>query len=74
MNLLALLFGCSHRNLSRVWTLRPIKRARNNWPEQRGNARTYRVCLDCAREIPYTGELVPQQSELAAEILQEREA
>lgn len=53
MSMLDLLFRCQHRNLSRVFTLRPIKRARLNWPEQSGSKRTYRVCLDCSRELAY---------------------
>lgn len=46
------IFGCSHRNLSRIWTLPVIlKRVRNGWPEIRGGKRTYRVCLTCGREF-----------------------
>jgi len=36
---LELLFGCHHRDLSRVFTI---------------NKRTYQVCFDCAREIDYS--------------------
>lgn len=53
MNIFDYICGCRHRNLSRVWTLRPTKRARNNWPEQKGNPRTYVVCFDCSRELSY---------------------
>lgn len=37
--LLDLLFGCTHRNLSRVFSVR---------------RRTYKVCLDCGREFEYS--------------------
>lgn len=37
------LFGCHHRHLSRVFTIKP---------------RTYRVCLDCAQRFDYSWELM----------------
>jgi hypothetical protein len=39
--LLECLFGCCHRNLSRVFTIRK---------------RTYRVCCDCGAEFDYSLE------------------
>jgi uncharacterized membrane protein len=38
-HLLALLFGCHHTNLSRVFTI---------------NKHTYRVCCDCGGEFDYS--------------------
>jgi len=37
------LFGCHHRQLSRIFTIR---------------RRTYRVCVECGREFEYTWELM----------------
>lgn len=46
------IFGCSHRNLSRIWTLRPvIRRAKLGWPEVLGEKRCYQNCLTCGREF-----------------------
>lgn len=39
MILLRWLFGCIHRNTSRVWTL---------------DGRSYVVCLECGKEIEYS--------------------
>jgi hypothetical protein len=38
-----LIFGCHHRDLSRVFTI---------------NQRTYQVCLDCGREVDYSWDLM----------------
>src|SRR6202044_3451011 len=40
------IFGCRHRNLSRPFTCSP---------------RTYEVCLDCGRQIPYSLETMSLQ-------------
>ena len=58
-NLLDLLFGCAHRNLSFPFT---VKRGR---PRTTAAIRTgtYRVCLDCGREFAYDWQemrIVPQ--------------
>lgn len=37
------LFGCHHRHMSRVFTIK---------------ARSYRVCLDCARQFDYSWESI----------------
>jgi hypothetical protein len=44
MSILQLIFGCQHSNLSVPFTM----------PARRGKAKhTYKVCLDCTRQIPY---------------------
>ena len=43
--LLELLFGCSHKRLSRPVTPRPI--------HGRPQGETYVVCLDCGRHLAY---------------------
>ncbi|HWQ56325.1 MAG TPA: hypothetical protein VN442_21740 [Bryobacteraceae bacterium] len=44
---LDLLFGCRHANQSRPWTL----------PDAKGITRSYTVCLECGKHVPYS--LVP---------------
>ena len=45
MTIIDWLFGCSHSNLSRPFTIKGCKAAKVTG--------TYRVCLDCGREFPY---------------------
>jgi RNA polymerase-binding transcription factor DksA len=40
--ILQVLFGCTHRNTTRVWT------------RKQGLPVQYVNCLDCGKEIPYT--------------------
>ena len=40
------IFGCRHRNLSRPFTC---------------SRRTYQVCLDCGRQVPYSLETMSPQ-------------
>jgi len=47
LSLFQFIFGCRHRHLSRVFT---IKR------------RTYKVCFDCGREFDLPGAQVPIRS------------
>jgi len=57
VNLLSLLFGCPHRNLSRVFTVRRVKRyARRDFPQVLGGKETYRLCLDCGRKFDFDWE------------------
>ena len=48
MNLLKLLFGCSHSNYSFPRTPKGPKR-----PEAAALTGTYVVCLECGKEFPY---------------------
>lgn len=58
------LFGCSHSNLSRVFTLRQIvRRATRDCPERRGLKRTYRTCLQCEKEFPLNWEIFGEITE-----------
>ena len=50
-NLVNLLFGCHHSNLSRVYTIR---------------RRTYRVCCDCGAEFEYSLEAMAMRQRLQA--------
>lgn len=43
LRLFQLIFGCHHRHLSRVFTIRQ---------------RTYQVCFDCGRQIKYSWALM----------------
>jgi hypothetical protein len=45
------LFGCHHRQLSRVFTLR---------------RRTYKVCLECGREFEYSWESMRSRRPIVA--------
>jgi hypothetical protein len=48
LGLFQLIFGCRHRHLSRVFTIKH---------------RTYRVCFDCGREFDLPGAHVPIRSD-----------
>lgn len=43
------IFGCRHRNLSRIWTM-PVF---NRLSKPTGRKISYTVCLDCGKQIPY---------------------
>lgn len=51
MRFLDWLFGCTHSNLS--WPRTERKRLSNGWMF----VRNYRVCLECGKEVEYSGEL-----------------
>ena len=49
LRVVRLAFGCWHRHISRPFTLR---------------GRTYEICLDCGKELPYSLELMSRVKEL----------
>lgn len=72
MNIINILFECSHE-WSRVWTLAPIRRqARRDFPEMRGPKRTYQTCLKCGAERDYDWKALGQTESSTG--LVEREA
>ena len=47
--LMDVLFGCTHANYSLPRTLKPVRNSRGAPCEPR----TYVVCLDCGKDVPY---------------------
>jgi hypothetical protein len=50
-------FGCHHRKLSRIFTIRK---------------RTYRVCLECGREFKYSWKTMPSMQSSVVDPARER--
>lgn len=53
------IFGCGHRNLSRVWTSERLV----GMSESMKFKFHYQTCLDCGKELPYKGEWLQLQEE-----------